>query len=155
MNATLAAIGAERVGIRVSPFGVFNGTGAFDGVEAQYRSLAETLGKLGIAYLHLVDHSSMGAPVVPAAFKADLQKAFGRTFIPSGGFDSKSAEDALQEKRGDLVAFGRHMLADPDLVARLQSGDPLNAPDASTFYTQGPKCYTDYPALAAEAALAA
>ena len=77
----------------------------------QFLSLAETLGKLGIAYLHLVEHSSMGAPVVPAAFKADLQKAFGRTFIPSGGFDGKSAEAALQEKRGDLVAFGRHMLA--------------------------------------------
>ena len=111
MNATLVAIGAERVGIPVSPFGVFNGTGAFDGFEAQYRSLAETLGKPGIAYLHLVDHSSVGATVVPAAFKADLQKAFGRTFIPSGGFDGKSAEAALQEKPGDLVAFCRHMLA--------------------------------------------
>ncbi len=149
VNATIAAIGAERVGIRVSPFGVFNGTGAFDGVEAQYLSLAQTLGKLGLAYLHLVDHSSMGAPVVPVAFKADLQKAFGRTFIASGGFDGKSAEAALQEKRGDLVAFGRHMLANPDLVARLQSGATLNAPDDSTFYTPGPKGYTDYPTVAA------
>jgi len=149
VNATIAAIGAERVGIRVSPFGTFNGTGAFDGIEAQYLSLAETLGKLGLAYLHLVDHSSMGAPVVPATFKADLQRAFGRTFIASGGFDGKTAEEALQQKRGDLVAFGRHMLANPDLVARLKASAELNAPDASTFYTPGPKGYTDYPALAA------
>ncbi len=149
VNATITAIGAERVGIRISPLGVFNATGAFDGLEAQFLSLAETLGKLGLAYLHLVDHSSMGAPIVPAAFKADLQKAFGRTFLASGGFDGKSAETALQEKRGDLVAFGRHMLANPDLVARLKSGATLNAPDASTFYTPGPKGYTDYPALAA------
>ena len=149
VNAIIAAIGAERVGIRVSPFGTFNGTGAFDGVEAQYLSLAETLGKLGLAYLHLVDHSSMGAPVVPAAFKADLQQAFGRTFIASGGYDGKSAEAALQAKHGDLVAFGRHLLANPDLVARLKAGAALNEPDASTFYTPGPKGYTDYPALAA------
>ena len=150
VNATIAAIGAQRLGIRVSPFGTFNGTSAFDGVEAQYLALAETLGKLGLAYLHLVDHSSMGAPVVPATFKADLQKAFGRTFIASGGFDGNTAEEALQQKRGDLVAFGRHMLANPDLVARLKSGAELNAPDESTFYTPGPKGYTDYPALSAQ-----
>ncbi|HMA09901.1 MAG TPA: alkene reductase, partial [Ramlibacter sp.] len=55
------AIGADRVGIRVSPFGVFNGTGAFEGVEQQYLDLARGLSALGIAYLHLVDHSAMGA----------------------------------------------------------------------------------------------
>ena len=148
VNATIAAIGAARVGIRVSPFGVFNGTGTFDGVEAQYLSLADTFGKLGLAYLHLVDHSSMGAPEVPATFKADLQKSFGRTFIASGGFDGASAETALEAKQGDLVAFGRLILANPDFVARLKAGAALNAPDDSTFYTPGPKGYTDYPAMA-------
>ena len=65
----LEAIGAQRVGIRVSPHGVFNSTGAFEGVEAQYIALAGELGALKLAYLHLVDHSSMGAPAVPAEFK--------------------------------------------------------------------------------------
>lgn len=145
-RATIEAIGAERVGIRVSPYGVFNGTGAFDGVEAQYTALAGELGALKLAYLHLVDHSSMGAPAVPAEFKARLKAAFGGTFIASGGFtDLGGAEQAITEGRGDLVAFGRAWLANPDLIERLKAGVALNAPDAATFYTPGAKGYTDYP----------
>jgi len=151
-RATVAAIGADKVGIRVSPYGVFNGTGAFDGVEAQYLALARELGALKLAYLHLVDHSSMGAPAVPAAFKTQLRTAFGGNFIASGGLDRQSAEQVLTDGRGDLVAFGRAWLANPDLIERMKAGLPLNAPDASTFYTPGAKGYTDYPQ--AEAATA-
>lgn len=147
-QATAAAIGAERVGIRLSPFGVFNATGAFDGMEAQYVALTRKLSSLGLVYLHLVDHSSMGAPPVPASFKAQLQAEFSGTFIASGGFDSSSAEAALAEKKGDLIAFGRAFLSNPDLVARMKTNAPLAAPDMATFYTPGPKGYTDYPALA-------
>jgi N-ethylmaleimide reductase len=144
-RATAAAIGASRVGIRVSPYGVFNGTGAFDGVEDQYLALARELGTLKLAYLHLVDHSSLGAPEVPAAFKAQLRAAFGGIFIASGGMDRDSAEQALREGRADLVAFGRAWLANPDLIERMKAGLALNAPDPSTFYTPGAKGYTDYP----------
>ncbi|MBX3643798.1 MAG: alkene reductase [Rubrivivax sp.] len=144
-RATVAAIGADKVGIRVSPYGVFNGTGAFDGVEAQYLALARELGALKLAYLHLVDHSSMGAPAVPAAFKTQLRTAFGGNFIASGGLDRQSAEQVLTDGRGDLVAFGRAWLANPDLIERMKAGLPLNAPDPSTFYTPGAKGYTDYP----------
>jgi N-ethylmaleimide reductase len=152
-RATAAAIGAGRVGIRLSPYGVFNGTGAYDGVDAQYLALARELGALELAYLHLVDHSSMGAPEVPAAFKAQLRAAFGGTFIASGGLDRQGAELALKEGRADLAAFGRAWLANPDLIERMKAGLPLNAPDPSTFYTPGAKGYTDY--ARAEAAAAA
>jgi len=151
-RATVAAVGAARVGIRVSPYGVFNGTGAFDGVDEQYLALARGLGALKLAYLHLVDHSAMGAPEVPAAFKAKLRSAFGGTFIASGGLDRNSAEQVLKEGRGDLVAFGRAWLANPDLIERMQAGLPLNPPDAATFYTPGAKGYTDYPQAEALAA---
>jgi N-ethylmaleimide reductase len=144
-RATVAAIGANRVGIRVSPYGAANDTGAFDGVDEQYLALARELGALKLAYLHLVDHSSMGAPEVSAAFKARLRAAFGGTFVASGGYDRASAERALKEGRGDLVAFGRAWLANPDLIERMQAGLPLNAPDPTTFYTPGAKGYTDYP----------
>ncbi|MDZ7651836.1 MAG: alkene reductase [Burkholderiaceae bacterium] len=144
-RATVAAIGAERVGIRVSPYGAFNNTGAFDGVDEQYLALARELGALKLAYMHLVDHSSMGAPEVPTAFKAKLRTAFGGTFIASGGFDRAGAEQALKEGRGDLVAFGRAWLANPDLIERMKAGIKLNDPDPSTFYTPGAKGYTDYP----------
>jgi N-ethylmaleimide reductase len=146
-RAAAAAIGADRVGIRLSPYGVFNGTGAYPELEPQYLSLATQLSALKLLYVHLVDHSSMGAPPVPAPFKLKLRQAFDGVFILSGGFDRASAEAALTERRGDLVAFGRSFLANPDLVTRMQNNAPLNAPDPATFYTPGPKGYTDYPTL--------
>ncbi|MBC8120033.1 MAG: alkene reductase, partial [Burkholderiaceae bacterium] len=125
VRAVVAAIGPGRTGIRVSPYGAFNATGAYDGVEAQYLSLARELGALKVAYLHLVDHSSMGAPEVPASFKAALRIAFGGTFIASGGYRLESAEQALADGAADLVAFGRAWLANPDLIERLQAALPL------------------------------
>lgn len=148
-RATVAAIGRDRVGIRLSPYGVFNGTGAFPEVEAQYLTLVHSLSALGLLYLHLVDHSSMGAPPVPADFKLKLRAGFDGFFILSGGFDHESAEQALLDKRGDLIAFGRPFLANPDLVARMRKDAPLNAPDEATFYVPGARGYTDYPVLAA------
>lgn len=148
-RAVTKAVGIERVGMRLSPYGVFNGTGEFGQVQEQYLALTKALSTLGLAYLHLVDHSSMGAPPVPADFKTKLRAAFNGTFILSGGFDLASAEQALLEKRGDLIAFGRPFLANPDLVARLKQKASLNAPDLATFYTPGAKGYTDYPTLIA------
>ena len=147
-RATVAAIGRDRVGMRLSPYGVFNGTAEFPEVQAQYLELAHSLSALGLLYLHLVDHSSMGAPPLPADFKLKLRGAFDGLFILSGGFDHASAEQALLDKRGDLIAFGRPFLANPDLVARMRKDAPLNAADAATFYVPGAKGYTDYPALA-------
>jgi N-ethylmaleimide reductase len=148
-RATVSAIGRDRVGIRLSPYGVFNGTGEFPEVEAQYLALVKGLSALGLLYVHLVDHSAMGAPPVPADFKLKLRAGFDGLFILSGGFDHASAEQALLDKRGDLVAFGRPFLANPDLVARMRKDAPQNAPDQATFYVPGAKGYTDYPALTA------
>jgi N-ethylmaleimide reductase len=147
VRATVAAIGPDRVGIRLSPYGVFNGTGVFAQVQEQYLALAKVLSSLDLLYIHLVDHSAMGAPPVPADFKKTLRAGFNGLFILSGGFDHAVAEQALTEMRGDLVAFGRPFLANPDLVSRMKTDAPLNAPDMSTFYTPGAKGYIDYPAL--------
>lgn len=144
-----AAIGAGRVGIRLSPYGVFNSTGAYPEVEAQYLALVQELSALGLLYLHVLDHSAMGAPAVPAALKAQLRAAFKGPFILAGGFDRDSAEAALAAGQADLIGFGRPFLSNADLVARMQAGAALNAPDMSTFYTPGAKGYTDYPLLAA------
>ena len=149
-RATVAAIGAERVGIRLSPYGVFNGTGAFADVDAQYLSLVQELSTLGLMYLHVLDHSAMGAPAVPAELKAALRAAFQGPYILAGGFDTASAEQALVDGQADLIAFGRPFISNPDLVARMQAGAPLTAPDFGSFYTPGAKGYTDYPALGAQ-----
>jgi N-ethylmaleimide reductase len=138
------AIGGERVGIRISPYGVNAGMVAYPEIDETYRKLVPALASTGIQYVHLVDHSAMGAPPVPSELKIALRKSWPRTFILAGGFDLATAEAALRDGRCDLVAFGRPFLANPDLVARMKRGLPLNAPDFSTFYTAGPKGYTDY-----------
>lgn len=146
-RATVAAIGAEKVGIRLSPHGAFNSTGTFPDVDAQYTRLTSELSELGLVYLHVLDHSAIGAPPVPPELKAALRKAFKGSFILAGGFDAESAESALKEGRADMIAFGRPFLANPDLVMRMQKGAALNPVDMSTFYTPGAKGYTDYPTL--------
>lgn len=142
--ATAAAIGAERVGIRLSPYGAFNGIESWDSMPGDFTWLAEELGKLNLAYLHIVDHSSQGAPEVPADFKQELKKAFAGPFILSGGYDAERAEADLIEGKGDLVAFGRPFISNPDLAHRFKNQIALSDPDPSTFYTPGPKGYTDY-----------
>jgi N-ethylmaleimide reductase len=148
-RATAAAIGAHRVGIRLSPYGVFNSTGAFPDVDAQYLALVQELSKLGLQYVHLLDHSAMGAPSVPAELKSRLRAACQGLFILAGGFDRARAESALKAGQADLIAFARPFLANPDLVERMRADAPLNPVDMATFYTPGPKGYTDYPVLAA------
>ena len=145
--AVAKAIGADRVGIRLSPYGVFNGAGAFAGVDEQYLALTRALSELGLMYVHVLDHSALGAPAVPDGLKAAMREAFKGPFIAAGGFDKAQAEQALTSGRADLIAMGRPFLANPDLVERLRQGSPLNGVDPQTFYTPGEKGYTDYPAL--------
>lgn len=143
-----AAIGADKVGIRLSPFGAYNDIHPWDTIEADFVALARELGALGLAYVHVVDHSGMGAPPVPATTKAGIREAFGGPIILSGNYDRARADADLAAGHGELVAFGRPYLANPDLVTRLQTGAELNAPNFDTFYTPGPEGYTDYPTLA-------
>jgi N-ethylmaleimide reductase len=146
-EAVIKAIGGGKVGIRLSPFGVFNDMPGYPELEADYTYLAQQLNARGLVYVHLVDHSPMGAPPVPDSIKATFRKLFKGALILSGGYDAARAESDLAAGKCDLVAFGRPFLAHPDLVARMEAGAALNAPDANTFYTPGPQGYTDYPAL--------
>jgi len=145
----VAAIGADRVGIRLSPYGVFNDmSGTYDGIADQYTELAAELGKFKLAYLHLVDHSAMGAPKPePATVKAmclGFRAAGGRAIILSGGYDRERAEVDLQSGAADLIAYGRPFISNPDLVERLKGGFQLAEADQATFYSPGPAGYSDY-----------
>lgn len=143
-KATVAAIGAERVGMRISPYGVFNAQVADAEMDALYLQLIEELNALSLLYIHIVDHSAMGAPEVSPTLKAGIRAAFKGQYILSGGYDVVRANADLDARRGDLVAFGRPFISNPDLVAKLKSGRELVAPDFATFYTPGEKGYTDY-----------
>lgn len=148
VERVVAAIGSEKTGIRLSPYGVFNGMTNFEGLEAAFVDLAAELGKHHLVYLHLVDHEAMGAPAVGEPIKAKMRAAFNGNVIASGGLDKAKSEQLLSEGKAELFAFGRDFLSTPDLVHRLAHDLPLNAPDFETFYTPGEKGYTDYPTAA-------
>ncbi|MGH7441159.1 MAG: alkene reductase, partial [bacterium] len=145
---TVKAIGGDKVGIRLSPYGTNGGMQPYAEIDETYLKLAGRLADVGLVYLHIADHSAMGAPALPGGFKQALRKAWPRTLLLGGGFDRMSAEAAVREGRTDLVGVGRALLANPDLVQRWKKDLPLNNPDPSTFFTPGAKGYTDYPVAA-------
>ena len=147
VDAAIAAIGKDKVGIRLSPFGVFNDMPDYPAMASDYTYLAQQLNARGLVYVHLVDHSPMGAPEVPQSIKATIRREFKGCLILSGGYDAERAESDLATQKCDLIAVGRPFLANPDLVARWKTHAAVNAPDFSTFYTPGVKGYTDYPTL--------
>ena len=143
-KAAAAAIGADHIGMRISPYGVSNGMTADAEMDALYERLIVELNSIGLVYIHIVDHSSMGAPEISPALKAKIRAAFKGKYILSGGYDLTRANVDLDLQRGDLVAFGRPFISNPDLVEKLRNASPLASPDSNTFYTPGEKGYTDY-----------
>jgi N-ethylmaleimide reductase len=144
--AVAEAIGKEKTGIRLSPYGVAGDMAHYPEINDTYDYLSIQLNSIGIAYVHLVDHAAMGAPVVPIEIKQLIRKNFKSTIILCGGYDKEKAEEALQSGIADLIAFGRSFINNPDLVERMANDWPLSK-DLHTdlFYTADEKGYTDYP----------
>jgi len=140
------AIGKEKTAIRLSPYGVASDMPHYPEIEDTYKYLSEKLNNLGIAYIHLVDHSALGAPPVPMAMKELMRENFKNTIILSGGYDKERAESDLRSGLGNLVAFGRPFINNPDLVLRYKNNWPLSTDlKMDLFYTADEKGYTDYP----------
>lgn len=148
LMALLDVWGPHKVGIRLSPSIPFNGMIDSD-PETHFGYLISRLDKMPLAYLHLMQ------PLFPIdAFPhwpKDMLHTFGPLYkgniIVNGGYDREKAEEVLQSKEAELVAFGSLFLANPDLPRRFEQDAPLNTPDYSTFYSGGEKGYIDYPAL--------
>jgi N-ethylmaleimide reductase len=147
VEAVIRAIGKEKVGIRLSPFGVFNDMPDYPEQGTDYEYLAQQLNQQQVLYRHVVDHSSMGTPPVSTKIKQKFRELFKGALILSGGYDAARAEKDLADGKCDLIAVGRPILANPDLMARWKDEAALNAADVNTFYTPGPQGYTDYPYL--------
>ena len=142
-TAVAGAIGADKVGIRVSPGGTFNAMVETE-VEQTYAALVEGLVPLGLAYLHITEGPE-------TSFGEALAKQFGGIVIASTAFTGDSslatAQEIVDTGHGDLFAIGRDFIANPDLVQRLRTGAPLNEQRGELFYGGGAEGYTDYPAL--------
>jgi N-ethylmaleimide reductase len=149
LSAMASAIGKERLGVRLSPYGVASGMSPYPEVDETYARLADELNKLGILYVHVVDHSAQGAPAVPDAVKSSIRERFKGSYIAAGGFDLARAQRTLDERAADLIAFGRPFISNPDLAERLANGQPLAAPDMTKAFSAGAEGYTDYPRFSA------
>lgn len=149
VKAVADEIGADKVGIRLSPFADYNDCRDSDPLAlGQY--MAQSLNEMDILYIHLIE------PRMVTQFdKFDtkwsltpIRKAFKGTFIVAGGYDRSEGNEAISSGAADLVAYGRLFLANPDLPTRFELDAELNEPDTSTFYTHHPVLgYTDYPFL--------
>jgi 2,4-dienoyl-CoA reductase-like NADH-dependent reductase (Old Yellow Enzyme family) len=152
VTAVAEAIGAEKVGLRISPGHQFNGVAEELGEDlaATYTSLVDGVAPLGLAYLSLLSFSD--DPEL-AALNADLRTRFGGSILFNTGFGDvtsrASVEDLLEQGLGDAIVVGRPFLANPDLRTRWERDAELNEPDADTFYGGGAEGYTDYPTLEA------
>lgn len=148
--AVAEAIGAGRTAIRLSPYGVASDMPHYPEIDETYQYLAGKLNELNIAYIHVVDHSALGAPAVPLTIKQAIRSAFKNTIILAGGYTTVQRANAdLESGLGDLIAFGRPFINNPDLVHRLQNGHPLSQElKMELFYTPGEVGYTDYPVYA-------
>ncbi|MEV5834203.1 alkene reductase [Nocardia sp. NPDC052112] len=147
-RAVVAAIGANRVGLRLSPANVLNDI-VEDDYRDTYRALVDALEPLGLAYLHVMEMGH-GAD---RDLTLDLRKRFGGTFILNPATpDAVTGLDELslvEDGTADMISFGALFLANPDLPARLAAGGPFNTPDRTTFYGGDERGYLDYPTLAA------
>jgi N-ethylmaleimide reductase len=149
---TIAAIGKEKVGVRLSPLSPFNGMPDYDNVEETYHYISKRLGELEVAYIHIVDHSSTGAPEVPMKLKQAMKSNFGGSVMLNGGYTQEMAENHIENGYADLISFGRPFISNPDLVTRMKEEAPLNDLNPDTLYTPGEEGYTDYPTLEKETA---
>jgi len=144
--AVTEAIGKDKTAIRLSPYGVASDMPHYPEIDATYNYLSGQLDKLGIAYIHVVDHSAMGAPAVPEEVKKIIRNNFKNTIILSGGYEKERAEADIQSGIANLVAFGRPFINNPDLVERMQNNWSLSETlNMDQFYTTDEKGYTDYP----------
>jgi N-ethylmaleimide reductase len=146
LEAVSGVMGANRVGIRLSP----NFTGfdlQDDEGETSALYLASELRRIGIAYLHLAEGDWAGGTPLSDDFRRALRDAYDGAVIACGEYTAAQAEKRIERGDADAIAFGRAFIANPDLVERLRANAPLNTPDESTFYGGAEKGYTDYPTL--------
>jgi N-ethylmaleimide reductase len=164
VDAVIARIGANRVGIRISPYGQLFDMPLHPEIDQTYMTLARELGARRLAYVHVMNQSGFavgntqvgggsesGFDALLRTIKAQLPET---ALILAGGMTRERAEKMISAGTIDLAAFGTNFISNPDLVARLQNDWPLSPPDRATFYGGTAKGYIDYPPYEAAEAMA-
>ncbi|MEM9137903.1 MAG: alkene reductase [Cyanobacteria bacterium P01_F01_bin.42] len=148
--AVVSEWSSDRVGVRLSPYNPFNDMSDSNPI-ATFTHAAKALNQFDLAYLHILEALPghfFGLDGVERA-ASHMRREFKNPIILNGGYDAQTGAAAISGNEADAIAYGVPFIANPDLVERYQQGAALNTPDPNTFYTEGPKGYVDYPALAA------
>lgn len=149
VEAVSAEIGADRVGVRISPFLDLNGCAEADD-HSLFLAVAALLEKAGVAFLHTNEASPFdardGQDPVPLSFREAMRAIYSGTIMVAGGYDGARARAILDKGLADVVAFGRPFIANPDLPRRLAENLPLAEVKDGPLYGGGAEGYTDYPA---------
>ena len=144
-----AAIGADRVGVRLSPFGQYGGIHD-SGPRELFTFVIKALNERNLAYLHLIEARGSEIGLTDELHENAVSNAvlfrsvFNGPLLSAAAYTSASAAVAIEQKHADAIVFGRLFIANPDLVERIKGNQPLNASDRSTFYGGAEHGYTDY-----------
>lgn len=147
VDAAIESWHADRIGIRISPLGPFNGLDNGEDQEEAAVYFIRELAKRNLAYLHISEPDWAGGQPYRDSFRRAIRAVYPGVIVAAGGYDAEKAETLIEQKVIDAVAFGRSYIANPDLVERLRKGAVLNEPHPETFYGGGAAGYTDYPTL--------
>ncbi|CAO3399827.1 alkene reductase [Azospirillum palustre] len=154
LEATAHAVGADRIGVRLSPTGVFNDMKDSDPLP-HFLAITKALNPFNLAYLHVIEGKPghhMAPPEGTPHVASTLRAAYRGPFILNGGYGRGDAVAALANGEADAVSFGEAFISNPDLPVRFRAGASLAEPDRTTYYGGDAKGYTDYPALESIAA---
>lgn len=147
VDAAIAGWSADRIGIRISPLGPFNGLDNGEDQEAAALYYINELAKRNLAYLHISEPDWAGGKPYSEAFRKAIRAAYPGVIVGAGAYTAEKAENLIGQGLIDAAAFGRAYIANPDLVERLQQNAPLNDPRPALFYGGDAEGYTDYPTL--------
>lgn len=145
VKAVADRIGAQKVGIRLSPYNQYNDMPVYEDVYETYDYLSRQLQQLGIVYIHLIDYAARGSEEGLKLIDT-IRTNFTNTLILNGGYTAERATEALKTGQADLISFGAPFIANPNLPHKLRTGAALAVADTNLFFTAGIEGYTDYPA---------
>lgn len=143
-DACIEAIGYEKVGVRLTPYGGLGDLPHYDEIEATYYYLAGELAKRKVVYIHLMDQQSKGSHALPEGFIERFRSWYDGVIILAGSMNREKAERLANAGMIDIAGFGEPFIANPDLVERLQNNRELTPPNRDLHYGLSLHGYTDW-----------
>jgi N-ethylmaleimide reductase len=144
VDAAIAAIGSNKVGIRLTPYGGLGDLPHYDEIEATYQYLAKELAARNVVYIHLMDQLSKGSHALPDGFIERFRSWYDGVIILAGSMDRELSERLINADTINIAGFGEPFISNPDLVERLQNNWELTPPNRNLHYGLGNHGYTDW-----------